>query len=381
MGKAAGSILEPWQIRRVGKARAEVEALAIEKRAEAEAKAAIIRRSDVGDSSPALAEVRDLQARAARRLVTQEVRRQANLESIVLQASDSAHKSERHGASARPLEDDWINTFLEYCQNISNGELQGLWAKILASQATEDAPRVSKATLDSIRLIEPVQAAMFERAVRLFLGLGQIMDVDAIEGLDVGYQSRMLESTALEDLGLLRAVRDLESSLDVRGGVLTFWRDVHPGATAGDYVHWTDPQARDFFLELVQGVAKGNRRDPGRVRENLRVDRQILTSRGYELASIFITDFTECFEGAYCTSPSLGDFADRAIQSRILAQWASRLSAQGAAVILSHPVTEEQRLQSEDSGRKSDADLGRSFFYELDQIFNPNTERWESLGK
>ena len=51
---------------------------------------------------------------------------------------------------------------------------------------------------------------MFERAVRLYLAMDQIMDVDAIEGIDVSYQSHMQRATALEDLGLLRRVRDIE---------------------------------------------------------------------------------------------------------------------------------------------------------------------------
>lgn len=379
-GKAVGTLIEPWQIRRVGRARAEIEAYAIEKKAEAEAKAEIIRREHVVELPMLKLEQADIRARAGQRLITQEMNRQANIESIVLQASANAHEAEKNGAEARPLEDDWINAFLDYAQNVSNEDLRQLWARILTSQATEGAPTVSRATLDSIRLIEPTQARVFERAVRLYIAMGQIMDVDPIDGVDVGYYSQMLEATALEDLGLLKLVRDVEENLEICGGVLTFWRDVHPDEKAGDYVLWTDPNAREVFLERIVGVARGTQRDHGRLREPIRIQRQILTSRGFELASILFPNFKAYFESnsGIDTSP-LGDFASLTVQEGILNQWASKLSAQGSAVTFSLAVESEIERRTEVGLRSKDSDLGRTISYDLKRIFNPDNQCWEKI--
>lgn len=379
IGRAIGTLIEPWQVRRVGHAKAEIEAYTIEKKAEAEARAEIIRHEYV--NAPMLESERtDIKVRAGQRLITQEVNRQANIESIVLEASSSAHKLEESGAESRPLDDDWINAFLEYAQNVSNNDLRHIWADILVSQATEGASTVSKATLDAIRLIEPVQAIMFERAVRLYLSMGQIMDVDPIDCVDVGYYSQMLEATALEDLGLLKRIRDVEQNLEVQGGILTFWRDVHPGKTDGDFVLWTDPSVRKDFLERIFEIARGTDRDHGKLRESIRIERQILTSRGFELASIIIPNFNSHFETErHTNAANLGDYSDTASQEKILNQWALKLSAQGAAITFSLPVKCKIPQQIAGGVKILPHNFGQEIYYDPKQIFNPEKNRWEKI--
>lgn len=377
VGKAIGSLMEPWQIRRVGYAKADAEVYAIEKKAEAEAKAALMLQGQPSLPKLGIDQSGDIKARAAQRVVTQEVHRQANLESIVAEAAQNAHSAEQQGAEPRSLDEDWIHAFLEYAQNVSNEELRHLWARILTTQAIEGAPTVSKATLDAIRLIETEQAQMFERAAKLYLAMGQIMDVDA-EDIDIGYQSHMQQATALEDLGLLRRVRDVEPTLELHNGVLTFWRDVHPGEQEGDYLLWTDPSVRGQFIERLMAVACGNERDFHKLRDPIRVDRQILTTRGFELAAIIIPEFYSHMQRDHSEDVlALDEFGERAAQVRILNQWAAKLSAQGAAITLSIPI-ESDVLDAEETVGSS---IGGRFNYLPTQIFNPDSGTWEAITR
>ncbi|MGB1027601.1 MAG: DUF2806 domain-containing protein, partial [Rhodospirillaceae bacterium] len=290
--KAIGSTLEPWQIRRVGKAEADVAAYKTLRLAQAEAKADLLR------SGEALPTTRD---RAAQRLVTQEMRYQTNLEAIAARASDNAEEAEANGAQARPIDEDWMNAFLTYAQHVGNEEIQKLWAKILTEQATEGKPVISKAALDCIRLIEPNQARHFEKALQLYLASQQIMDVRLEDHAEASFQINSLETLALEDLGLLKRVRDLEEHINVPGGMLTFWKSQafvqgtlfeldqfkigEPGVEITTSLEnlWLAESSpiNQRYLRTLYRIALGEEKDHNNLRLGLPLDRNILTSRGW----------------------------------------------------------------------------------------------------
>ena len=378
IGKAIGTVIEPWQTRRVGYAKADVEAYAIEKKAEAERRALMI----TGEATASAildvqSEKTKLRERAGQRVIAQEMTRQRNIELIVDEAAEEARRAEQDGAGARPLDDDWINAFLEYAQNVSHEDLRHIWARILASQATDGAPTVSKATLDAIRLIEPHQARMFERAVRLYLAMGQIMDIDPIDGVDVGYYSQMPEAMALEDLGLLKRMRDLEPHLDLHGGILTFWMDVAPPSSIGgsQYILWSDDRVRDDWMFKVTAIMRGEGRDHERLRNPIRVERQILTSRGFELAAIVIPEFQAYFQNQRQADESvLGDYAGAEIRAGILNEWSGKFSAMGAAVIFAEPLTR-------DIENEGGVAVSRRIDFDPKRIFNAANAEWEDIGQ
>lgn len=389
VGKAIGTVIEPWQTKRVGRAQADVETYLIEKRAEADAKAAIVAHQSKLEIAELEAGTDDIsiRGRAARRLVTQEVLRQSNIEAILYDASKRANDAEQMGCEPRSIADDWINSFLKYAEDVSDAELRRVWAKILSSQATQGAPTVSKATMDAPRLIETDQALMFERAVRLYIAMGQIMDVQPVEGSDIGYYSHMNEATALEDLGLLKRMRDIEPHLDVHGGVLTFWRDALSSVDAGYRVHWTDPKVRHRFLEGVLQVASKQTFDHDGIRHSLRVDRQILTSRGFELAAVIIPGFNDLVMSSRGVSQKddpeinpnnaiLSDFGRTELRQLILEQWADNFSSMGAAVVFNEPTANNL-----DDARSRVGGIGRSISFEPKRIFNPTAKVWERISE
>lgn len=134
IGKAIGVVYEPTRIRREAKAKAD--ALLILAESEKE--------------------VKDIAERASRRLVNRELREQKNVESIVQKSFLELCEN----VSDDPVNEDWIYRFLSYCEDISNEELQILWAKILAGEV-ERPGTFSLRTMHIISMLQQHEANMF----------------------------------------------------------------------------------------------------------------------------------------------------------------------------------------------------------------------------
>jgi hypothetical protein len=131
---AVGVVYEPTRIRR--KARAEADATQI--------------------LAAGQIEVDALQRRALERLAHQEARKQANIESITAQAATSLPPT----ANAETLDEDWVAHFFKQCDTVSDSEMQSLWSKLLAGEAT--APGTySRRTVDLVSTLDKSDAALF----------------------------------------------------------------------------------------------------------------------------------------------------------------------------------------------------------------------------
>jgi hypothetical protein len=110
----------PYHIRQKAKADAEATVIA----AESHAKANMILAE-----SQALAI--DIEAREKARIAGRERRRQKNIEYIVDKTASILPES----VSEQPVDDDWVARFFENSQDVSNEEMQNLWAS-LANKAS-----------------------------------------------------------------------------------------------------------------------------------------------------------------------------------------------------------------------------------------------------
>ena len=133
---ATGVVYEPTQIKRRAKA-------------EAEAKT-ILATAD--------AEAAEIAYRAAARLGHIEVRRQENIESIVDKAVDNMPDE----ASEEPVDQDWVHQFFEQCQDVSNEQMQALWARLLASEVARPGS-FSPRTMSVVRFLRVEDAALFTK--------------------------------------------------------------------------------------------------------------------------------------------------------------------------------------------------------------------------
>lgn len=136
VSNAVGVLYEPRRIR---------------KKAEAEAEAEKIK---------ALAgiELTEIQQRGIERLVQQEARKQENIESITAQAVSQLPTN----ANAEALEEDWIAHFFDRCDKVSNKEMQSLWSRLLAGEATTPGT-YSKRTIDFVATMDRKDAELFTK--------------------------------------------------------------------------------------------------------------------------------------------------------------------------------------------------------------------------
>src|SRR3990172_7165310 len=109
VSKAVGGIFEPYQIKRIAKA---------------EAEAAVIKaQTEI--------QITELHRRAMHRFIEEEAQKQKNIEDITNQAIPLlAEKTD-----AEKMNDDWVTNFFDKSRIVSDKEMQGLWARVLAGEA------------------------------------------------------------------------------------------------------------------------------------------------------------------------------------------------------------------------------------------------------
>jgi len=129
-----GELYRPVGVRRM--ARAEADALLI--LAEAQGKAA------------------DIEQRAVHRVANKELRRQRNIEGIVKESMRFLPRD----VSVDPVSEDWTVQFFEHCQDVSDEQIQSIWARILAGEVAGPG-RYSLRTLHALKLLRKEDAALF----------------------------------------------------------------------------------------------------------------------------------------------------------------------------------------------------------------------------
>ena len=133
---AIGTVYEPTRIRR---------------RAAAEADAALV-------LAKTELKIQGLERRAAERLISRELRRQENIERITHRAIEELPSA----VADEKVDPDWVIQFFDNCQDISNEQMQTLWARLLAGEVAEPGS-FSPRTLTILKLMRREDAELFER--------------------------------------------------------------------------------------------------------------------------------------------------------------------------------------------------------------------------
>lgn len=337
-----GTLYEPTQVRRLGKATAEVEANAIITRTEAELKAELLRNDQKVKLSGNESRERELRFRAGNRVLEQETRRQANIEYIIGESLDYVRSNNGGEVKPREIDDDWMDAFIRYSQDISETGVRQLWSKILAEQAQEDHPIISKVTLDALRLLESRQAKVFKIAAQMFMCMGQILEMDPLGESDYSFNLNTMDVLALEDIGFVKRMHMEEYALDLRDGVITFWDDYAeaPGPVKeGEnrlimHREWNNEVSRDHVLDAIIGISLKNKRDNSGLRKSVKVDRLQLTARGFELAAIVYPEFNEII-GSHNISDfeQAGDYVSNDFREKLLLEWVDNFATTGVVVV------------------------------------------------
>ena len=232
---AIGGLYKPFQIRRV---------------AQAEADADKIR-------TVTNIEMTELQHRAMSRLFAEEAKKQNNIEAITVKALPDINPE------ARPedVENDWIANFFDKCRLISDEEMQSLWARILAGEASSPG-KFSKRTVNLVGSLDKSDATLFSKLCGfVFMVAGPtavVFDFNHKIYNDVGVNFGSLSH--LESAGLIH-LDPLSSYL--RGGL------GHKG-----FIQYFDSRV---WIEFPQERTEGNQLNVGHV---------LLTKAGTELATL-----------------------------------------------------------------------------------------------
>jgi hypothetical protein len=140
---AIGAVWKPHHIRRIAKAEADA--------------AKIKALSEIEGS--------EIEERGLRRLVREEGKRQENIESITAGATSQL------GEDAKPegMDLDWITNFFDKARLVSDKEMQGLWSRLLAGEATKPGS-YSKRTVELVASLDRSDAELFTRLCSFCMG-------------------------------------------------------------------------------------------------------------------------------------------------------------------------------------------------------------------
>lgn len=179
VSSAVGGIFEPWQIKRVAKAKAEATLI--------KAKAEI--------------EITNLHRRAMHRFVEEEANRQENMETI----TEKAIPKLEDNSDPNKMEDDWVTNFFDKSRIVSDSEMQELWASILAGEANSPGT-YSKRTVNFLGDLDKRDVELFSALCSFGWFVGPftplIFDPQASIYNDKGLNFNTL--THLDNIGLIQ---------------------------------------------------------------------------------------------------------------------------------------------------------------------------------
>ncbi|GFO68473.1 hypothetical protein GMLC_20520 [Geomonas limicola] len=179
ISNAIGCLYQPTQIKRI--AQAEAEAGKIKALAEVE--------------------VSDIQRRALVRVLTQEGKRQENIENI----TGNATADLKEDANPQDIDDDWIAHFFDKCKDVSGSEMQSLWSRLLAGEANRPGS-YSKRTLELVSILEKTDAHLFSKLCSFAIAGGDtfpiILDTNSTIYTEQGITFSSLNH--LDSLGLIK---------------------------------------------------------------------------------------------------------------------------------------------------------------------------------
>ena len=243
ISEGIGGAFKPSQIRRVASAEADADKI----------------------KAVSKIETTELEQRAMQRFVREEAKMQKNMESITKQSLPQLDKS----AKPEKIEVDWITNFFNKCRLVSDEEMQGIWARILAGEA--NAPGTfSKRTVNFMDSLDKQDALFFTKLCAFNWTFDDIQpliyDISAEIYTKNGIKFDILQH--LETIGLI--------STEYLTG----------------YIREADPQTTVAIYKNASYTIKF----PKEKNNDLGVGKVLLTSIGRELASICIPETVTGFD-------------------------------------------------------------------------------------
>lgn len=220
--KGIGSLLTPWQEKRIARARIEIrrEELLILAQAEKEVefiKSGKITLPESGNIKLITALPADLSERieptidltqfsvqASKLEMSETLRKEVNVSRALLIAEDILAKDSQE-PSPDPIEDDWLFSWREYAGRVSANELQDLWGRILAGEVKQPGS-YSLRTLEFLKGLSKSEAELIGKAAKFVIAGNIFRNKEPFLEKDGINFSQLL---FLQDIGILSGVEAL----------------------------------------------------------------------------------------------------------------------------------------------------------------------------
>jgi Protein of unknown function (DUF2806) len=159
---AVSTLYRPTAIRKEGRARAEVAAYRVEALAGAEVKAALIKQ----DGAAVLEE------RVRQRFIFEQSMQQRALDGISQKAIEYSKKQK--GKKGREISEHWLYRLMINSKDVTDDEIQDIFAKLIVEQGSAGKKSISYMTLDALRLFEPRHAQYFKVFCQIYYLFGGV---------------------------------------------------------------------------------------------------------------------------------------------------------------------------------------------------------------
>lgn len=197
VARGVGKIYEPMHIKRMAKAKSEEIKLISDKVNE---NINLPTTYIDGNISIDASNSEELLKRTGNRLLFQEMHKQQNIDSVVSHAySELENETE---VSKEPINPDWIIRFMNSVEDISNEEMQILWAKILAGEIKKPNTYTLR-TLERIKNLSVEEANKFNELSKYILTSGDLMFILSKKDLRNEFGIQFDDILLMEECGLV----------------------------------------------------------------------------------------------------------------------------------------------------------------------------------
>lgn len=160
-------------------------------------------------------DMQQLIERAQLRNISQEIKKQDNIEKVVDKASEFLEAETE--VSEEPVDTDWITRFFNCAGEVSNEKMQTIWAHILAGEVKKPGS-FSLRTLETVRNISRKEAEIFQKVLRLVAYDNRktnyfiSSDLELLKKYEISYDDIIL----MQDCRLINYSEHLSNDLSIK---------------------------------------------------------------------------------------------------------------------------------------------------------------------
>lgn len=153
-----------------------------------------------------------LMKRTENRMVLQEITKEQNIESVLDKAYELLETE--NDVTDEPVDQDWTRRFFNIIGDVSNSEMQEVWARILSGEIKRPGS-FSMRTLETIRNISTDEAKIFQRIIPLIMFKGNVYFLLSDDDILNKYELSFADIQTLDECGLVDSRGTLSLNLSV----------------------------------------------------------------------------------------------------------------------------------------------------------------------